>query len=370
MKIAFALRRFAPDGGTGRYASALARSLLTAGHEVCVVCMEHSVESKLEPWLGGALRLYPQAVPRLGSWYTMGAFARVARRAVEGLAPDASLALGRIPGLDVYRAGGGCHAAYLDTVPGWRWSVRHHRELALDRAVVLGARRVVANAGLPGRQLVDRYGLAPERLAVIPNGVDCDHFRPDREACRELRASLGLDEHVPLVLFLGAGFARKGLETAIRAVSALEGAVLVAVGGDRGTARYRRMASGLGLRLELLGARPDPERWLAAADALMLPTRYDSAANAVLEAMAAGVPAITSGANGAAEFLPEPWLAVQDPHDASGFAAALARALDDPALPGRCREAATAMTWQRSCDAMTALLRDLADEGRAPGETQ
>jgi UDP-glucose:(heptosyl)LPS alpha-1,3-glucosyltransferase len=367
VRIALALRRFAPDGGTGRYAHALARSLLQGGHEVCVVCMEHSDDSGLAPWRGGALRLQVLPVPRLGSWYTMPAFARAARREVERLAPDVSLALGRVPGLDVYRAGGGCHAAYLDTVPGWRRSLRHRRELALDRDVVLGARRVVANAPLPGRQLVERYGLEAHRLVVIPNGVDSARFRPDAVARADLRAELGLDDGTPAVLFLGAGFERKGLDTAIRATATVPGAVLVAVGGDRTTGHYRALARGLGLRLELVGARSDPERWLAAADAMVLPTRYDSAANAVLEAMATGVPAVTSAANGAAAFLPEPWLCVGAADDAAGFGRALRRALDDADLSRRCRDAAELLTWTRSCDAMTTLLRELADARRAPG---
>jgi UDP-glucose:(heptosyl)LPS alpha-1,3-glucosyltransferase len=367
VKIAFALRRFSPDGGTGRYAHALARSLLEGGHEVCVICMEHSDDPSLAQWRDAGLQLRVLRVPRVGSWYTMPAFARAARREVARLAPDASLALGRVPGLDVYRAGGGCHAAYLDTVPGRRRSLRHRRELALDRAVVLGARRVVANAPLPGRQLVERYGLEPGRLAVIPNGVDCARFRPDAAARSEIRAALGLEAGAHLVVFLGAGFERKGLTTAVRATAAVPGAVLVAVGGDRSTAPYRRLARALGVRLELVGASPDPERWLAAADAMILPTRYDSAANAVLEAMAAGVPAITSGANGAAAFLPEPWLCVDDPHDHAGFGVALARALRDRTLPVRCRDVAEAMTWSRSCDAMTSLLLGLAQPKCAPG---
>ncbi len=367
MKVAFALRRFAADGGTGRYAHALARSLLEAGHEVSVICMEHSVEPSLSPWRGGALRIQRVAVPRIGSWYTMPAFARAARRAIARAGVDVSLALGRVPGLDVYRAGGGCHASYLDTVPGWRWSLRHHRELALDRAVVLGARRVVANAPMPGRQLVQRYGLDPERLAVIPNGVDTARFRPDAQARASLRRELGLEGDRALLLFLGAGFERKGLATAIRASARIEGACLVALGGDRSTGPYRRLASELGCDLRLVGARPDPERWLAAADAMLLPTRYDSAANAVLEAMAAGTPPVTSGANGSAAFLPEPWQVVQDPQDAAGFAAASRRALDDASLAGRCREVAGAYSWRKSCEAMTELLVALAHRDHVVG---
>lgn len=363
MRVACALRRLAPDGGTGRYACRLARSLLDRGHEVLVVCREYDANQALSSREGRGLTVVLPRLPRLGSWYAQGAFARAARARIAAWKPDVSLALGRVPGLDVYRAGGGCHAAYLDTVPGWRLSLRHHRELAMDRQVVLAARRVVANAPLPGRQLVERYGLGPERLTVVPNGVDAERFRPDPEARAALRGELGLEAGGRLVLFLGAGFVRKGLETAIEAVRDVDDVVLVAVGGDRGTSRFRRLAGRRGVRLVLAGARPDPERWLSAADAMLLPTRYDAAANAVLEAMAAAVPPITSAANGAAAFLPEPWLVVPDAHDGRAFRDALKRALGEPGLGARCRERALRNDWERSCAVMIGILEEVAGSG-------
>ena len=369
MRVALALRRVASDGGTGRYATALARFLLDEGHEVVLVCVEHALEPDLAARVGRGLQIAPVRVPRLGSLVSMPAFARAARSAIRALAPEVSLALGRVPGLDVYRAGGGCHAAYLATVPGWWASPRHHVELALDKAAVRGARRVVANARLPGEQLVAHYGLDPARLSVIRNGVDAQRFRPRPELRAAVRAELGLPTDARLAMFLGEGFVRKGLGEAVRVVARLPGLVLAAIGGDRHTAPYRRLAADLGVSLRLLGHRPDPERWLGAADALLLPTRYDAAANAVLEGMAAGLPVVTTAANGAAELLPSPWLAVHDPGDVAGLAAALGRALEEPGVGAVCREVAMQYPWRRSCSAMSHLLEEVAGAaGHSRGE--
>ncbi len=364
MKIAFAMRRFAPDGGTGRFAVSLARGLLKGGHQVRTICMEH--DGSLADEAGFELRRL--AIPRLGSFFTMAAFAAQARREVRRMGPDVALALGRIPGLDIYRAGGGCHEAYLDSVSGWWMSPRHHLERRLDRASVLQARFVVVNASDPGQQLIERYGADPARIVVIPNGVDRGLFKPDAEARRRVRDLLGLGERTRLALFLGAGFRRKGLTTAIEAAAALPRLELAVVGGDRGVAAYRRQAGRLGLRLHLLGARPDPQRFLAAADVMLLPTRYDSAANAVLESMACAVPPVTSAANGAAEFIPERDLVVENPRDARGFADATRLALETPGLGASCQAAARQLSWARNREALLALFaRVQAERADATG---
>lgn len=298
-------------------------------------------------------------VPRVGSAVSMLAFASLARRVVRRIAPDVSLGLSRVPGLDVYRAGGGCHRAYLDTLPGWRVSVRHRVELALDRACVRSARAVVANAPAPARQLADRYGVDPARVRVVPNGVDARRFRPDPEARRDLRRDLGVPDEAIVALFLGDGFRRKGLATALEVAARMPGRVLWVAGGDR-TGHWRRRARQLGVEARFLGHRRDPERLLAAADALLLPTRYDAASNVVLEAMAAGTPPITSRSDGASAFLPEPWMAVGDPTDARGFAEALERALRTPHLGDRCRAVAEAMPWSTAVEAVETLLQEVA----------
>ncbi len=359
MKVAIVVRRHASDGGTGRVSVTLARGLLERGHEVHVLCMESATAAVPGP----EPQVHRLCVPRLWNPVSVSAFALLARRAVRRLDPDVSLGLARVPGLDVHRAGGGCHRAYLDTVPGWRFTIGHPLVLALDRAAVRGARIVLANAPMPARQLVERYGLDPSRARVVPNGVDADRFRPDRRARQEVRRELGVPESATVALFLGCGFRRKGLSTALGAVARVPGLSLWVAGGGR-VGPWVRLARRVGAEARFLGHRPDPERLLAAADVLILPTRYDAAANAVLEAMASGVPAITSRADGASAFLPEPWLAVEDPADMDGFALAVARALCIPGLGDRCRAVAEAMPWRAAIDAIEAVLGEAAQARR------
>lgn len=361
--MGIALVRFAPDGGTGRFATHLVRGLVSAGHEVHVACLE-AVSTGAVRRGRGSLHLHPVRLPRFGSTSTMILFARAARRQLLAARTDVDLALGRIPGLDIFRAGGGCHDAYLDTVGRRRRTVRHRVERALDRRCVLTTPVVVTNARLPARELVARYGAARERIRVVPNGVDGDRFRPDSRARAEERARLGVPDAAPLVVFLGEGFHRKGLDIAIRCTAGLAGVRLAVVGGDRKRAPYRALARHLGCPLLFLGARRDPERILATADALLLPTRYDAASNAVLEALATGIPAITSGANGAAEFVPAPWMRVWDPEDVEGFRRALSRALAKTRMEVRCREAALRYPWSATCGAFEALLEEAAGSPR------
>jgi UDP-glucose:(heptosyl)LPS alpha-1,3-glucosyltransferase len=108
---------------------------------------------------------------------------------------------------------------------------------------------------------------------------------------------------------------------------------------------------GLGDRLVVHGAEGAPERWLPGADATILPTLYDPAANSTLEALACDVPPITSGRDGNAEIHPDPHLVVADPRDVGGFAAAIERAWSEPA-PGRWRAAAEPWTIARNAERM------------------
>lgn len=325
MKIALVHREFSERGGCERFGLGFARWLVARGHAVDLWCQRAEgapTESRVRTLdVGGRGRIWKM----LSLWRAAGAVRRDAY--------DAVLSLGRTPGGDVYRAGGGCHRAWVERRG---WSVADAVEVALDRRVVLGAGRVVANSAMAAQELVRWYGLDPRRLQIIHNGVDLERFRP------EPRAPLPLPG--PAAVFVGNGFQRKGLLTAMRALARVQGLHLAVIGSDPRPARWRRHALELGLegRVHFLGPVPRPEALLPAAAAFLLPTRYDPFSNAVLEALACGVPALTSAANGAAEILPQTWMCVADPTDDRGFALALERALHEPGLREACRAAAEA----------------------------
>jgi UDP-glucose:(heptosyl)LPS alpha-1,3-glucosyltransferase len=123
---------------------------------------------------------------------------------------------------------------------------------------------------------------------------------------------------------------------------------------------WRKLAVELGVasRVRWLGVRDDMPRVYRAADALLLPTRYDAFANVSLEAAACALPVITSGANGAARWLGRAAVTVADPEDAVGFAKAL-DSLDDEdrrrqlGLAARAR--AEQSSWERHVEALHAL---------------
>jgi UDP-glucose:(heptosyl)LPS alpha-1,3-glucosyltransferase len=209
------------------------------------------------------------------------------------------------------------HAAYLrqralfDTPTQRAWadiSLFHRNTLRLERKTFEDERlkAVIANSAMVAEEIVDIYGVPPERVHHVPNGVDLDRFslRLRGEFREPMRASLGLDNLTPVVLLVGSGYRRKGLSDAIKAVAASRSrAHLWVVGHESHPAAFEALAKrmGIGDRLRIFGPRVDPRPWFGAADAVVLPSLYEPFGSVVLEAIATGLPTIVSSACGARE---------------------------------------------------------------------
>jgi UDP-glucose:(heptosyl)LPS alpha-1,3-glucosyltransferase len=361
LRIALVIERFQPQGGVEHVAWELAHRLSEAGDRVEVVAR------RVDP----AATLPVRQVTTPSAWQparVLG-FSRAAARAAPRGSFDVVHSFSRTRHQDVYRAGGGCHAEYLARahpgLPGRarRLSPRHAVLLALEARVFSDPTQLVQCSSLRVRdQIAHRHAMDPDRLVVVPNAVDTDHHHPrlrGPEAAR-LRDQLAVGPG-PVWLFAGSGFARKGLDTALRALAdaGCADAELWVAGGDE-PQPWRRLADQLGLkdRVRFLGLRSDLASVYAAADGLLLPTRYDAFANVCLEAAATGLPVVTSGANGAAEVLGRGALVVPDAEDVAGFAVALGRLAEAPErvrLGGLARQAAEVCTWERHLDALRAL---------------
>jgi glycosyltransferase-like protein len=214
--------------------------------------------------------------------------------------------------------------------------------------------------------LQEQYKVKPD---VIHNGVDAGRFRsPDSSLVGQLRQRAGAADR-PLILSVGGIEPRKGSDTLVRALAALRESgrdpVLAVVGGHsfqdyRAYAdRVLAMIPELGLRpgrdVVQLGTVPDDElpAWYAAADVLAFPSTKEGWGLAVLEAMSAGLPVVTSDLPVFLEYLRPGRDALLVPvGDAAALARALAAVLDDPALAARLRAAGLAVsrrfTWARS----------------------
>jgi UDP-glucose:(heptosyl)LPS alpha-1,3-glucosyltransferase len=362
MRVALVIERFEPtSGGAEAVAWTIAHGLLERGDRVEVIARRANDAA------GIAVRRV--AVPRTWQPLRVIAFSAAAARAVAESQADCVLSFSRTRRQHVYRAGAGSHADYMQRRYGrfhrlLRLSPRHAVLLAAERRIFNDPRqRVLCLSEMVRSEIRRRYDVPAERFTLVRNGVDLERFHPRNRSGSgaKLRARLGASD-APVWLFAGSGFERKGLDTALRALarSRPADAELWVVGRDS-RARWQRLAQRLGVaaRVSFFGFAGDLAPFYAAADALFLPSRYDGFGNVCLEAAAAGLPVVTSGAVGAAELLRDSGGVVADPEDVDGFARELEQ-LRDPALRARratdARKVAETLSWDRQIDALRAEL--------------
>lgn len=349
MKIALIRQRYTPFGGAERYMARLVSSLLAAGHAVHVIAAAWETDDTA----GVTFHRVPVRAPF--GWLRAIVFARNARRLVANERFDLVFSLERTLRQDVYRAGDGCHRRWLRQKNlGKGWPARlatmlnplHWTYLALERRLFTdpALRGVIANAAFVRDDIVNIYGVAPEKVRIVRNGLESAAF--DRSAAPESRAGLaeefGLGDELRL-LYVGSGFERKGVPALIRAAARLSVPFRLFVVGKGRAAKYRRLAARLGIgdRVVFTGPRKDVNRFYLGCDVFAFPTRYDPFSNATLEAMAAGLPVVTSRFNGVAELIDsgKNGFVVDDPLDTAAIAAALER-LAPPAVRERLGEEA------------------------------
>lgn len=366
MRVALVIERFEPRaGGVEAVAWNVAGALARAGTEVHVIARR----AVRHP----AVTLHPVRAPTFWQPLRVAAFSRAAARAAAAGRFDVVHTFSRTRRQHVFRAGGGSHADYLERRHGSAGAAlrrplpRHAVLLAMERRVFADARQVIqCNSEMVRREIAARHGVPAERLVVIPNGVDLERFHPEHRAAsgRRLREAFALGGGL-VWLVAGSGFERKGVDTAMAALARGPAGPELWVAGRDAVGPWRRRAERLGVagRVRFLGPRDDMEDVYAAADALVLPTRYDAFANVCLEAAASGRPVVTSAANGAADLLRDAGFVVEDPGDVEGFVGALAR-LADPAVRAergrRARAIACAHGWPAHAQTLQALYARIA----------
>jgi UDP-glucose:(heptosyl)LPS alpha-1,3-glucosyltransferase len=222
-----------------------------------------------------------------------------------------------------------------------------------------GLKAVICISRMVKEDIQRHYGVPDDKLHIIYNGVDTIHFHPAlAERHRQpTRAIYGIPPEAPLFLFVGSGFQRKGLAVVLRALAQLpESSHLLVVGRDKRTKALFRAAERLGLtgRVHFAGGQEDVRPFYGAADALVFPTLYEPFGNVALEAMACGLPVVTSSKSGAAELIREGENGfVCNPLDHRQLATAMAKLLS-PALRQSAGLAARATVEPMTLEAMSA----------------
>ena len=368
-RVALVRGRYDPAGGAERFVQAALAALEAEGAAITIVTRDWPRQD------GAALVLRPFHV---GSLWRDYAFARAACRLLATRRFDLVQSHERLPCCDIYRAGDGVHAQWLAARAriqsplaraATRLSPRHRFLLAMERELFASARlrAVICNSEMVRGEIARRFPIDPAKLVLIRNAVDAASFHPGlRAELREpMRAQMGIPQDVPVALHVGSGFERKGVRTLLEALARAPSWWGVVAGRDKHAGRYLSLARRLGIasRVRFVGAVSDVRPYYALADAFVLATLYDPQPNAALEAMAAGLPVVTTPSCGAAELLAEGASGyVRDALDVEGIARALTR-LEAPgecrALGQAAREAVLPYTPERMAREYVALYRRL-----------
>ena len=296
LTIGLVRRGHSETGGAEAYLKRLAHGVSEAGHTPRLFT-DASWPAREWPW-GPITRLPGNTARR---------FANELIKSEPKQSCDLLLSLERVWQCDVYRAGDGIHQVWMRkrdaaSSAARRWfrrvSGKDRDTIELERALFTGgARHVIANSEMVKWQAQEFYSYPPDQIDVVANGVPLTDFRPDPEARRIRREVLRLREDEVAVLFVGSGWERKGLHFAVRAVTSLGKNMRLLVAG-RGRRDFANQPN-----VQLLGAVRDLPGLYAAADIFLLPTLYDPFSNACLEALASGLPVITTRDNGFSEII-------------------------------------------------------------------
>ena len=306
LSIVFVRRGYSATGGAEAYLKRLARGVIEAGHDVQLVATNDWPDGE---WPFGSITHLRSKSPI--------EFASELERMRAQFPFDVLFSLERVWSCDVYRAGDGVHRAWLERrrkfeLPLKRFvrslSSKHQDLLRLEQSLFSGsnAKRVIAGSQMVKDEIINLYGYPADKIDIVRNGVPLKKFRFDPELRERSREELNLKPDQIALLFAGSGWERKGLLFAIEA-AALGGdrkmRLLVAGRGNARLYKTRRLRFWSEEPVQFLGEVADMLRVYAAADIFILPTIYDPFSNACLEALACGLPVITTRSNGFSEII-------------------------------------------------------------------
>jgi UDP-glucose:(heptosyl)LPS alpha-1,3-glucosyltransferase len=333
----------AATGGAERHTLDLALHARAVGHEVVLATLPGG-----GPREGGIEHLAVPAPRRRPA--RDRAFAANGVRALREAGCDTVIGFRHCPGVDVYLPHGGLVGDAIAAQDAARGGAGPFRRLArafsgktrffleAERRLLGGPEgpRTICVSGALDACMRATYPAGAGRTVVIPNGVDLDRFEPSRGASDDARAGCGGDDaYVGLLLAMHPRL--KGAETAIRAmrhevVEALEVPFHLVVAGGRLEPALQRLVrrTGLAHRVHELGFVDDPRGVYAAADVLVHATYHDPCSLACLEALAMGLPVITTPVNGVAELMgPRGGIVLEEVGSADALAVALGVLADE-----------------------------------------
>jgi UDP-glucose:(heptosyl)LPS alpha-1,3-glucosyltransferase len=338
VKFAIGLRDFSKmRGGAERYLVDLCIRMAAEANEVHVYAERYDVVDSRIHFHSVKTIPFPRSLRLL-------TFAVRATKAIESENYDITFGVGNTLRANILQPHGGVHWAWF-----WRslkaydhpilWMIKFlGRVFSLKRWVNgwvedapyqgKNPQVIIAISDMVKRDMMHWYRIPDERIKVVYNGVDVERFHPRNRTYREeIRGRHGIGDEL-VILFVSNNFRMKGLGFLMKALAKVKNGghppfKLLILGRDQKDS-YLRLAKGMGILGEVIfaGSTNEPEKYYGASDLLVHPTFYDACSLTVLEALASGLPVITTYSNGASGIMTQgqEGFVISDPRDDQSLA--------------------------------------------------
>jgi len=309
MKIAIIRKKYVFHGGAETFSNNLIIRLAMAGHEIHIFSMKWDKTPFIK-------NIYLHKVPVISfnSLLRDLSFAIMTTLIVKNNNFDIVQSHDLSFYQDIYRAGDGCHIEWLKQ----RWNrvgifkklfillnPYHWLILLLERIIFKGHRfkKIIAISEMVKNNIIEHYKVDEKDILLIYNGVDLEKFHPENKKLyrEEIRNLYGINEDEIVILFVGSGFERKGLKFLIKAVENIRKPLTVLVVGKGNAKKYAKMSKNQ--KIIFCGPQKEIYKYYASADIFVFPTIYEPFGNVHLEALASGLPVITTKLSGASEII-------------------------------------------------------------------
>lgn len=306
MKIGLVSKEFVPSrGGAERYASNLALHLAKLGHEV------HVFAPNFEKTEYNGIHLHQVPMSKnQNSW----------RKRLQKALPstlELIYSLTQFYPTDVFRVGDGVQKHWLQIKYPNRWNrfvasalPKRRRTMQTEKVIFSpsGTSALITNSELVKKHILKYYPYSPENIYVVHNGVDSKNFYPlSPEEKNTTQQQMGLNPQQCQLLFIAHNWERKGLKTILLGAQELfrQNKVYLTIIGRGKPKKWLPLLQSLGIKEQVNFVEPTKNilPFYQTADIFVLPTQYDPFANVCLEAMACGLPVVTSPSNGAHEVI-------------------------------------------------------------------
>ena len=311
LKLAFCLYKYFPYGGLQRDFLRIAKECQALGHDIRV----YTLSWRGEVPEGFDVTIVP--VDALTNHTRYERFQAWVRERLIRDPVDAVIGINKMPGLDVYYAADSCYEEKAQSQRGWLYrQLPRYRHFSRYERAVFGRDSKTEILMISGVQkpFFDRhYGTQVDRMAFLPPGISRSRIAPSdvMQRRRAMREELQIADDEKMLVMIGSGFVKKGLSRALHALRSLPRQQrlktrFIVIGEDN-PGPFHRLARVLGVhrQVSILSGQDHIERFLFAADLLILPALDEAAGIIILEAVVAGLPVLVTENCGYAHFVEE-----------------------------------------------------------------